>query len=331
MASELKPPIILFGNTRSGTTIVQNVMCKHPDLVSWYEPRTLWLYADPGRRHDEFDENDATDKVKRYIRREFLKFQRRHGNRVIMEKTPGNILKITYVRAIFPEGIFLFIVRNPFSFMSSVEMKWRHPVTTKGMRRRLISTPVTQLHHYAGRFISDQFNKRVLRRKYRSLWGPRYKGMEQDLKTHDLLTVIARQWSVCSRKAEADLALFDEGQVLRLKYEDFVVDPISDLERICAHCGLEVTHDMVKAANEWVKPDRQLKWHRFDPRDLARILPELDNEMRRHGYEIPTEVAQVIGNLRRDVAVSSLPAKLLAQQEQGERNERESVDNRVVK
>jgi hypothetical protein len=294
MSGELKPPIILFGNTRSGTTIVQKVVCAHPDVVAWYEPRTLWLCADPGRDHDEFSESDATDRAKRYIRKQFLKYQKRHGNCVVMEKTPANILKIPYVRAILPEATFLFIVRDPFSFISSVEFKWQRAVTHKGIRRRLMYTPVTQLHHYAGRMIRDQFNKRVLRRKYLSLWGPRYKGIQEDLQTHDLLTVIARQWSVCSRKAERDLALFDDGQVLRLRYEDFVEDPISDLERICAHCGLEMTNDMVRAANEWVKPDRQYKWRRFDPHDLARILPEIADEMERHNYEVPLEIAQAI-------------------------------------
>jgi hypothetical protein len=52
---------------------------------------------------------------------------------------------------------------------------------------------------------------------------------------------------------------------------------------------------MMQAANEWVKSDRQEKWRRFDPRDLARILPELEDEMQRHGYEIPPEIAQVAG------------------------------------
>jgi hypothetical protein len=121
MSNELKPPIILFGNTRSGTTIVQKVMSAHPDIVGWYEPSELWLYGDPGRPHDEFDESDATDKVKRYIRKQFLKYQQQNGNCVVFEKTPKNILKIPYVRAIFPEATFLYIVRNPFSFISSVK------------------------------------------------------------------------------------------------------------------------------------------------------------------------------------------------------------------
>jgi hypothetical protein len=291
MSSELKPPIILFSNTRSGSSIVQNVMATHPDIVGWYEPRTLWLYADPGRRHDEFNESDATDKVKRYIRNQFLKYQKENGNCVVLEKTPANILKIPYVRAIFPEATYLFMVRNPFSFISSVENKWQRMLTNKGIHRRLKWTPITQLHYYAGRLIRQQFDKRVLRRKYQSIWGPRYKGIDQDLKTHDLLTVIARQWSICSRKAEKDLALFEPGRVLRLKYEDFVEDPIADLERICTHCRLAMTNDMVRAANEWVKSDRQDKWRRFAPSDLARILPEIEDEMQQHGYEIPPEIA----------------------------------------
>ena len=226
MSSELRPPIILFGNTRSGTTIVQKVVSSHPDVAQWYEPNELWLYADPGRIHDEFDASDATCRVKQYIRKQFLKFQRRNENRRIMEKTPKNILRIPYVRAILPEATFLFIVRNPFSFISSVEYKYQRTVTGRGIVRRLKHTPVSQLHHWMRLFFAQQFNKRILRKKYLKIWGPRYRGIQDDLKTHDLLTVIARQWSVCSKKAEKDMSLFENKQILRLKYEDFVNDPI---------------------------------------------------------------------------------------------------------
>jgi hypothetical protein len=213
-----------------------------------------------------------------------------------MEKTPQNLLRIPYVRAIFPEASFLFIVRDPFSFISSVEYKWQKTVTGGGIIRRLKDTPLNQLHHWVRRYIIQQFNKRVLRRKYLSIWGPRYKGIQDDLKTNDMMTVIARQWAVSSAKAEKDMARFEEGQILRLKYEDFVEDPVSDLERICAHCGLEMNKEMLTATREMVKSDRKLKWKRFDPRDLARILPEISREMQRHGYETPAEIAQAVKN-----------------------------------
>ena len=150
MSNGLKPPIILLGNVRSGTTILQQLVAEHPTVERWYEPRTVWLYADPGRRHDEFDERDATPRVKRYIRDQFLKFQKQHADRTVIEKTPINVLKVPYVRAIFPEAIYLFIVRSPFSFISSVEMKWQTEralspggatLSGKGLRRRLQPGP----------------------------------------------------------------------------------------------------------------------------------------------------------------------------------------------
>lgn len=298
MLSNLKPPIILFGNTRSGTTIVHKIMSTHPDLVGWYEPKALWLYADPGRLHDEFDESDASVKVSQYIKTHFLSYQENHSNRKVFEKTPTNILRISYVRSIFPEATFLYIVRNPFSFISSMEYMWRKPVTSKkGMLRRLKDTPLSQLHHYVLKFINQQYNKRIIRRKYLSIWGARYKGIQEDIKTHDLFTIIARQWSVPSRKAEDDFTKFNDGQVLKLRYEDFVEDPVFDLERICEHCGLDITNEMVNAAKEWVKSDRQDKWRRFDPKILARILPEIRSEMQRHGYSVPVEISNAYNNL----------------------------------
>lgn len=316
MSSELKPPIILFGNSRSGSTIVQKVMGTHPDIVDWYEPNPIWLYADPGRPHDEFDQNDASDKVKSYIRNRFLRYQKQNSNCRVLEKTPQNILRIPYVHAIFPEATYLFIVRNPFSFISSVEFKWQRTVTGRGIVRRLKSTPVTQLHHYIRRYLVQQYYKRILRRKYLAIWGPRYKGIHEDLKTQDMLTVIARQWSECSKKAEKDLAAFEGGRVLRLKYEDFVENPVSEVERICTHCGLDMTDGMVRAAKDWVKSDRQLKWHRLDPGDLARIFPEIRDEMQRHGYEIPREIARATGS--RPEARGALANRLDQQKEPGQ-------------
>ena len=41
-----------------------------------------------------------------------------------------------------------------------------------------------------------------------------------------------------------------------------------------------------------VKTDRKLKWQRFDPGELARIMPELKSEMQRAGYSIPAEFTE---------------------------------------
>ncbi|MFC7536039.1 sulfotransferase family protein [Sphingomonas sp. GCM10030256] len=292
MSGELKRPIILLGNFRSGTTMLQRILATHHDVVALYEPVGMWRYADPSRDHDEFDEHDATERVRNYVRGQFLKHQSEHGDRTIIEKTPHNILRIRYVREIFPDARFLYIVRNPLSFISSVELKWQKPAGTKRILKRIQTTPVSQIPLYLKGFLDQFWRNRILRRKYLSVWGPRYKGIQQDVKTEDMLTVIARQWANATRKAEQDLAQFEPGQVFRLRYEDFVANPVGYLQRICAHCDLEMTDEMADYVRTEVRTDRQDKWQRFDAGQLAKILPELRSEMMRNGYEVPEEIAQ---------------------------------------
>lgn len=291
MTDELKPPIIILGNTRSGTSVLQQVLGTHPSVVPWYEPRHLWQVADPAREHDEFDAEDATERVRRYVRRRFLAVQRRNGGARVVEKTPVNVLRIPYVRAILPEASYLYVVRSPWSFLSSVEQKWQRPVTSRGVVRRLGSTPLRHLHHYAAKYLRQQVEKRVLHRRYLSIWGPRYRGIQADLANEELLTVIARQWAVPSAKAAAELRAWPTGDVLALRYEDFVLDPVGWLERICAHTAIELTPELVTLARSHVDPNRRDKWRRFSPEQLAALLPELEGEMERHGYEVPDEIA----------------------------------------
>ncbi|MES0001666.1 sulfotransferase [Mesorhizobium sp. M0051] len=287
-ATELKRPIFLIGNYRSGTTIAQKLIGLHPDIVTWYEPKTLWLYADPARRHDEFVETDATERVARYIRGRFLEYQSRHGGRQIMENTPANVLRVPFVHEIFPEAIFLYITRNPFSYISSMELKWQRAKSLKGIIRLLKITPVTQIHYYARDIIKQVITKRVLGRKYTSIYGPRYNGIDRDLKDNEKLTVIARQWARGNRKAREDLAKLGNGRVLSFRYEDLIQDPELVLRRIYEHCGLSCTDNIVRMAKEMIDPGRQQKWLRLERKDLTAIIPEVRDEMEFYRYEIPS-------------------------------------------
>jgi len=287
MTETLKAPIILIGNYRSGTGLAQKLIALHPSIVTWYEPRTLWLYADPRRGHDEFDVNDASEAVMRYIRRRFLVYQRRHGNRRVMEKTPGNVLRVPYVSAIFPEATLLHIIRNPFSCISSMELKWQRGKTLKGIRRSVMDTPKTQLPYYLGQLVEDIVRKKLLRTKYVSIYGPRYKGIEKDLKTVSKLRVIARQWAIGNRKAREELAALGQGRVLSFRYEDLVASPQVYFRRIYEHCGLEYDIGMLRAAEEMVDSGRQEKWLRIDRQEIKAIMPEIESEMDFYGYEVP--------------------------------------------
>jgi len=265
--------------------MVQELFSLHPEIVTWFEPRTIWVYAAPAREHDRFDASDATPRVTRYIRRRFLRYQRKHGDRRIMEKTPSNLMRIPYVDAIFPESRYLYLVREPLANISSSELRWQEPVHLRRVSQRLLESPKTQLHYYLKRYAVDHFRVRVLKRKHVSIWGVRYPGIQRDLKSMSVEEVIARQWAACSRQAEQDLASIEPDRVLRLRYEDFVEDPQSNFRRISEHVQINLTPEIEAALRERIDPGRQQKWKRLDRTVIERCLPHLVDEMRRHGYD----------------------------------------------
>lgn len=290
MADEqLIPPILLLGNVRSGTSMVQSLFELCPGVVSWFEPRTVWMYADPGRPHDRFTADDATPRVKAYIRSRFLRRQQALGGRV-MEKTPSNVMRLPYVHAIFPECRLVYIIRDPLAQVSSSDFRWQNAINPRHARRRLLETPKTQLHYYAWRAFWDHFRKKVLRRKHVSVWGVRYPGIYADLRKLSREEVMAKQWAECSRQMAADIAALPEGLVYQVRYEDLVADPVRHFSAMCAHVGVEPPPEALEKARQSVDPSRQGKWKRMEPQAIARILPHVRDEMARHGYEPPDEL-----------------------------------------
>ncbi len=294
MREKLQNPIILIGNVRSGTTMLQKLFDLHPDICTWFEPRTVWNYAAPWRTYDRLDERDASPRVIRYIRKRFLEYQERNGGRRIMEKTPNNVVRIPYVHKIFPESKFLYIVRNPLSQLSSSELKWK-PVIDWQDRRwawyRIKNTPKTQLLFYVGKFLRELYDKKILGKEHAHLFGVLYKGIQKDRKKLTTEEIIAKQWVYSSRQADKDFAKFDECIILRIRYEDFVNSPVDGFASILHQVGYRMTKKIAEEIPKFVDPNRQHKWQRLNSKILRRCLPILRNEMIRHGYNIPSEIA----------------------------------------
>lgn len=286
---DLTPPILLIGNVRSGTSMLQSFFELCPGIATWFEPRTVWMYADPARRHDRFDASDATPRVKRYIRRRFLARQHAEGAR-IMEKTPSNTMRLPFVHAVFPESKLIYVVRNPLSQVASSEMRWQNAINRQRAWVRFLETPKTQLHYYAGKAFADHFRKRVLRKRHVGVWGVRYPGIYEDLKAIPREEVIAKQWAECSRQMAEDIAALPDGLVYQVRYEDLVADPIAHFGPMCRHVGVEPTSEILEQVRERADPGRQDNWKRLDPELIRAMLPHLTAEMARHGYEPPDKL-----------------------------------------
>lgn len=286
----LKPPIILIGNVRSGTTMLQRLFSLHPEVTSWFEPRTVWNYANPTKKWDRLNESDATPKVIKYIRKRFLQYQKEHDGLRVMEKTPNNVVRISYVHKIFPESKLLYVVRDPLAQLSSSELKWQRVVDWNDRRHalyRIKQTPKTQLHFYAIRFLRQFIRAKILKKKHPRIFGVRYKEIYNDKKYLTSEQIIAKQWVYCSRQAEQDLSKLDKKIIYKIRYEDFVADPVYQFENILNHFDLSLPPIIAETISSRVDPNRQDKWKRLDPKILELCTPILEEEMQKHGYKIP--------------------------------------------
>src|SRR5687768_7444339 len=111
------PPVFIVGCGRSGTTALGRLLGDHPDVRYLNEPRKIWR-IDPrtdvgtgeATSQASLDLYDIEQPVRAEIRKAMFKRVPPEGR--LVEKTPVNSYRIDYLRALFPNGRFLHLLRN---------------------------------------------------------------------------------------------------------------------------------------------------------------------------------------------------------------------------
>ncbi len=122
--------IFLGGSPRSGTTLVQNILDSHPDVLGGPEflhlPDILALRKKMQISVDKewitlFCDQAAVDRhIKTLIEQFLLPFADRQGAKYLSEKTPENVLVFPELAAMFPESKLVFVVRDPRATVASM-------------------------------------------------------------------------------------------------------------------------------------------------------------------------------------------------------------------
>ena len=249
----------LVGSPRSGTTILGEILGRHPDIGQWYEPYFIWDrdYAD---LEDDFrDQSHATSDLTQHIRREFAAVKKALSVSMVIDKTPEHAFRIAYLRAVFPHAKFVHICRDGRDVVVSMEkLANRRAEIVK--KRNFID-----LFRVAGAMLKRQ---PTLRAKWLALsyelrttaslnpfrylnkskwkgkvgWGPRFPGWQEHAESQSKLAFHAKQWSECERYIEAGLAEVPADQQYHLSYEDLVSHPAEQVANILSF--LEVRDDV---------------------------------------------------------------------------------------
>jgi len=120
----------IIGCGRSGTTVLGEVLEKHPSILYFFEPYHLWATVDPitdvtnlySQSPAKFilDANDCTHDAQRRFNLLFMERAHRAGSPLIVEKTPFNAARIGYLESLKPESKFVHIIRDGVDVARSI-------------------------------------------------------------------------------------------------------------------------------------------------------------------------------------------------------------------
>lgn len=126
-------PLFILGTGRSGTTILGVVLSMHKQIGFLNEPKALWhaIYPEEdvigsysrGRARYRLTADDASAAVCRHAHRLFGAYLTAVLSSRVVDKYPELVFRVPFVRKIFPDAQFLFLVRNGWDTCASID-KW---------------------------------------------------------------------------------------------------------------------------------------------------------------------------------------------------------------
>jgi len=225
-------PVFIIGCGRSGTTIMGEMLSKHPALAYLFEPRDIWSYEP---RTDIWSERaeqlggrlqlgaddmrpETTAKIANAFGAE-LWLQR---GTVLVEKLPINSFRIAYIRAMFPDARFIYLLRHGLEVARSIA--------------KLAPRGLWFGHNdYKWRLLSDLAQKSGDARLV-------------ELCTSDELRGLL-EWRLSFLAARAALQRLPRGRWIEIRYEDLVAEPLAVCRQLEAFLGLPPSDAMRRFAS----------------------------------------------------------------------------------
>ncbi len=203
---ELERPIFVVGCSRSGTDIFMELFSSHADLSNWSEAGQIFElnYYNPNIDHLKSAASiKKSDAIR--IKTLFGAYLRFQGKQRFVNKHPQNSLRIEYLNTLFPDAIFIHVIRDGRAVASSNYQKWKNE-------------KFRQLYPFGC------FPKPVNWRSYLEL---------------PILIQFAFQWKELVNHVRTTAAsILSPERYLELRYEDFCSDPHGELARLDCACSL---------------------------------------------------------------------------------------------
>jgi len=230
-------PVIIIGAARSGTKFLRDLIGASDFCgVVPYDVNYIWRTGNEGLSHDALTTENCTPTIANKIRKRLSGAARYDGARpdapsFLVEKTVSNCLRVPFIEQVFPEAVYVNLLRDGRNVVESSVRMWQEPVSFAHLLEKVRSFPLSNLS-YAGWYLKNIVGGWLARDQGVRIWGVRYAGIEQDIKRLSIPEICARQWRACVEKSMSDLAAIPSSRVIEVRYETLTSDE-DEAQRIC--------------------------------------------------------------------------------------------------
>lgn len=282
-------PVIIIGAPRSGTNLLRDLLTQIDTWDTWDcdEINMIWRHGNVGKSNDVLDASHVSPKISNYIRGQFSKLAKKNSSSVVVEKTCANSLRVDFIRAIFPEAKFIFIVRDGRAASLSAKKRWEAPIEVGYTSKKIRFTPLTDVPYYAKKYLFNRIYQLFSKERRQFSWGPKFDGMDEWARKPDPLEVCAKQWSECVESSMNSFEKIDESNVFNMRYEDLVTSPKNVLAEFLDWFGADgqIMVESIDFAN--VNPGGGSRWINSQNLISDKVQKILTPTLSRLGYEDP--------------------------------------------
>lgn len=274
---KVNKPIFIVGTGRSGTTMMGVLLSLHPDIGFLNEPKALWHCIYPyedvigsysrGNARFRLTKDDVTGKVKKTAHRLFGVYLAITGAGRVVDKYPEIIFRIPFVREIFFDAKFVFLVRNGWDTCSSIKI-WskRKGVKAKG-----------EIHDWWG---ADNRKWKIMVSELveNDPYFSKCISSVKRLTSHSDRAVV--EWIVTMREGLNQMQQNSQC-IYMIRYEDLVQHPESELIKLLEFCKLGRDAKLDQYTKKQIyrrKPHQHFKIH-------PEIEPLFQETMTELGYD----------------------------------------------
>ena len=278
MKKDVKP-IIIIGAPRSGTNMLRDLLSAQPDFATWPcdEINYIWRYGHSGYPYDELTPEHITPGIEKYIRKQFYRVSKKYRSRHVVEKTCANCLRLDYVDSMFPDALYINILRDGRDAASSALKRWKAPLDIPYVLKKARFVPLKDLPYYAARYLKTHVHRLLFSKdKSLSIWGPKFAGYEEIVREKSLIEVCGVQWMRCVRKSrEVFENRIDKKRYIQIRYEDFVKEPMQGMITIFDYFGFSYDPGVLQEECKTVWGGSVGKWQRDLSKEQKALLSAL--------------------------------------------------------